>query len=34
VKFAAGDNSFAVLKDDARFQALLKEFGELAKAQP
>ena len=34
VKLAGGDESFAALKDDARFKALLKEFDEPAKAKP
>jgi len=34
VKLAAGDDSFAALKNEARFQALLKEFAEPGKAGP
>jgi hypothetical protein len=34
VKLAGGDESFAALKDDARFKELLKEFDEPAKAKP
>jgi tetratricopeptide (TPR) repeat protein len=34
VKLASGDDSFAALKDDARFKALLKQFAEPAKAGP
>jgi len=33
-KLAGSDDSFAALKDDARFKALLKEFDEPAKAKP